>query len=629
MYKYFDKINGDGDLKKLSDEETGEYAGEIREFLIDKVTKSGGHLASNLGVVELTLALHRVFDFEKDRLIFDVGHQSYTHKILTGRKDCFDDLRKPGGLSGFTLRSESKYDPFGAGHSSTSVSAALGFAEADKLEGRDSYTVAVIGDGAFTGGMVHEALNNCHRGLKLIIVLNENEMSISPNRGKFARLISRLRSSKGYVKTKRGAITFLERIPFVGNFIYRVVRKVKNSFKRIIVRSNYFEEMGLAYIGPCDGNDIETTELMLEEAKRLSKVAVVHVKTKKGKGYEPAENDPMTYHSFYPDTTAENTFNAELGSYLEEFAERDKTVCAVTAAMGHGTGLNSFEKKYPERFFDVGIAEEHALTFCAGLACGGMKPYFAVYSTFLQRGYDNILHDIALQNLAVRICIDRAGLAASDGATHHGIFDVSFMSAIPNISIFAPATLGSMRAVLKDTENISGPVAIRYSNCAEDISVVSAFYPDGDYENYGVRSNDDLSGENYGVTIVTYGRIVSEALRTWAKLNDEGIKCQVILLEQLKPMEETAEKICGFLPKNGKIIFVEEGMRNGGAGMMLRDAADRKRIFPEERYEYEILAIDDFFPQPQDKTDYLSYCGIDAEHIYESAKCCKKPVKKP
>ena len=422
-------IKSPSDVKSLSREELLALANELREILISSVSVTGGHLASNLGAVELSIALHYVFDSPRDHIIWDVGHQCYAHKLLTGRAERFDTLRTPGGLSGFTKRSESEHDPFGSGHSSTSLSAGLGFAVADKLDKKKTFTVAVIGDGAFTGGMVSEALNNIDPSLPFIIIFNENEMSISKNVGAFARYISNIRSTKKYFTVKNNTKSALSRTVLgikLANGLRRLKRKIKNN----IYGSNYFENIGLKYLGPVDGNDTEKVIELLEQARKRGTSAVVHLKTKKGLGYPMAEAEPEKFHIVYPKEIPEKTFSSVFGEHLEDIAEKNERVCAITAAMSHGCGLDNFEKRFPDRFFDVGIAEAHAATFAAGLAAAGKIPVFAVYSSFLQRSYDSLVHDIALQELPVVVAIDRAGLADADGPTHHGIFDVSFLTGI-------------------------------------------------------------------------------------------------------------------------------------------------------------------------------------------------------
>jgi len=608
------RINSPKDLRKIPDKEIPALAGEIREYLTETVTKTGGHLASNLGVVELTIALHRVFDTPDDRLIFDVGHQSYVHKLLTGRRDGFDRLRTPGGLSGFTRRDESEYDPFGAGHSSTSVSAALGFARADKLQGRDSFTVAVIGDGAFTGGMVHEALNNCSKDLKLIIVLNENEMSISRNIGAFARHLAKIRTSKRYRRAKRDTQSVLRHIPLIGKGIFHAVRGIKKAFKNLLYSSNYFEELGLFYIGPVDGNDYGTVKRALVAAKEQGEPAIVHVRTVKGKGYPPAESDPRSFHSIHPGPQPERTFSRAFGEWLTEEGKRDPRVVAVTAAMGVSTGLEPFAERFPDRYTDVGIAEEHALTYSAGLAAGGLLPYVTVYSTFLQRAYDSLLHDVALQRLPVRIIIDRAGLAKSDGPTHHGIFDVAFLSHVPGIRLFAPITFGSLAATLEAAKDDPGPIAVRYPNVGEDPAVVSAFYPTGDYGEPFVRSDGE---RDPAAVIVSYGGLVSEALRAKDLLREKGITVSVILLEELKPYDQTAKEIARLIPPGVPVLFAEEGIFDGGASMILSERlAENLSPAPPVR----ILAIRDQFASPDAPCDLLGWLGLDAAGIAESVR---------
>lgn len=596
-YPLIDRVADRNELKKLNKNELSELCSEIRGFLTESVTETGGHLASNLGVVELTVAIHRAFDLPKDHLIFDVGHQAYTHKLLTGRREGFSTLRHRGGMSGFTKRSESEYDCFGAGHSSTSVSAAIGFAEADRLSGSDAYTVAVLGDGAFTGGMVHEALNNCRRDLKLIIVLNENDMSISKNTGAFASLIARIRASKKYYGTKRLTVRFIKHIPLVGEWLFRVIRGMKQRLKDRIFKSNYFEDLGLYYLGPVDGHDTVKLERLLSEAKRSGQSTVIHVRTVKGKGYAPAENDPSAYHGVSPKGTVKRkNFSSEAGELLIGLADRDERVCAVTAAMAAGTGLSAFEKKHPERFFDVGIAEEHALTFCAGLAANGKKPYFAVYSSFLQRGYDNLIHDIALQGLPVTVLVDRAGISEGDGPTHHGIFDVPFLCQIPNMTVCAPFDFASLKRAMERSLELSGPVAIRYSNSSD------VCRPCIELD----RTDADVSAavdEDCEYLIITYGRISSVALEVCRSLRENGVRCGVAILETLKP--QPTEAVNSLMSDRIKrVVFLEEGIKNGGVGMIMREKLSLNGA------EYIHLAIDDVFDTDRVTGDIFSDFGI-------------------
>lgn len=598
-YSILSKVKSPGDLKALPREELFVLANEIRSFLCEKVSEQGGHLASNLGVVELSIALHRVFSTPHDRIIFDVGHQSYVHKILTGRAGDFDTLRRPGGLSGFTKRCESEHDAFGAGHSSTSVSAALGFAEADKLAGSDAYSVAVLGDGAYTGGMVHEALNNCKRDLRLIIILNENEMSISPNTGGFAEQISRIRTSKGYYSAKRRVTRLLTGIPGIGKPIYRFIAGTKQLMKNAVYGTTYFEELGLDYLGPVDGNDYDKVERLLYEAKTSGRASIIHIKTTKGKGYAPAEAEPAKYHGIPPaGTLPVHNFSEELGLRLTDLARRDGRVCAITAAMSDGTGLESFKSAYPDRFFDVGIAEAHATTFAAGLAAGGMRPFFAVYSSFLQRSYDNILHDVALQGLPVTFCIDRASLSSGDGPTHHGIYDVAMLSTIPGIELYAPCTFDKLGQVLESRLRSDVPAAVRYPNAGE--LNLSCFTDMG-------QLRYDFEGERHERVVVTYGRIAAEAVKAKAEEH-----FGIILLEQLRPYADIAEKIRQILPKEcKKIVFLEEGQRMGGAGESLRG------YFTD--LDYSVLAIDGFGAGILGQ-DLLKTCKISSQDLLEELR---------
>lgn len=610
-YPYLDKVCSGDALKALSAEDTKALCAELRRFLVDKVSKSGGHLASNLGAVEISVAVHRVFDLPHDRVIFDVGHQSYVHKILSGRRD-FDTLRRPGGLSGFEKMDESEYDAFGTGHASTSVSAALGYAEADKLMGRDNYTVVVLGDGAFTGGMVHEALNNLKKDLRLIIILNENEMSISKNAGAFANHIAHMRTSKKYFRFKRVTTRIFSRIPLIGAPMLKALRTCKRYVKNAFYGGVYFEDIGLKYLGPADGNDLETVEYLLKEAKRRGTSVILHLRTVKGKGYAPAEENPSAYH-LVGGSYAGN-FSEHFGKTLCEMAKTDERICAITAAMQDGVGLSGFAKAYPDRFFDVGIAEAHALTFGAGLAAAGMKPYVAIYSTFLQRGYDSILHDIALQKLPVRIIVDRAALAAGDGATHHGIFDVSFLSAIPNLCIFAPATFASLDRFLRASASAALPIAIRYPNMSEDERIKKAFFADESRETVARADFADPAANR--AVIITYGRIATEALDAAEKLRARGIACGVILLETLKPYEVAADRVAQLLPAApSAIVFLEEGIRSGGAGMLLLDMLHARHEKLMHNKHADIVAIDDNFVIPTQNESIRRTAGITSNDV--------------
>ena len=616
---FLSDIHTPADLRALPSEAIPALCGEIREVLVQTVTQNGGHMASNLGAVELSVAMHRVFDCPRDHFIFDVGHQSYVHKLLTGRYEQFHTLRRGGGISGFTKRSESEYDCFGAGHSSTSLSAALGFAQGDRMSGSDAFTVAVIGDGAFTGGMVHEALNNVTPGLRLIIIINENEMSISKNIGRFATHMARLRRKSGYFKTKKGISRFLKRIPLVGEPMFRAVRDTKKAFKNAMYGSNYFEDLGLYYLGPADGNDYEAVEALLTEAKKLNDSVVIHLKTRKGKGYGPAEAEPGKYHGMAPagSVSVEN-FSHRLGEILIEESKRDDRICAITAAMSEGTGLEAFRAAKPHRFFDVGIAEEHAMTFAAGLAADGYRPVTAIYSSFLQRGYDQIIHDIALQNLPVLMCIDRAGLNGGDGPTHHGMFDVSFLSAIPNVTIYAPVTFAGLAVSVRKALELGTPVAIRYPNGGEDDRIRDTFYADGVPTDVSVRESNPENHEIPAAIIITHGRITREALTARERLAAEGIPVGILLCEYLKPYDRLAIEVNGRLPAGVPLLFAEEEIRAGGFGMMLTDALRRRGTL--EGRSYAILATDDSFVSQDKPEPILRTAGVDAEAMVAEVK---------
>lgn len=610
-YQYLGKVNDGETLKSLDEQAILCLNKEIREFLIERVSENGGHLASNLGVVELTVALHRVFDSPKDHIIWDVGHQCYVHKLLTGRLDRFDTLRQSGGLSGFTKRSESAHDPFGAGHSSTSISAALGFAISDRLAGNDAYSVAVIGDGAFTGGMVHEALNNVEKNLRLIIVLNENEMSIAKNTGRFANTLAHIRRGKAYFSAKKVTRNVLKSIPLIGKTLFRAVKRVKMGVKNFLYGSNYFEDLGLTYLGPVDGNDAGAIEALLREAKKLDESVIIHVKTKKGLGYQPAEQAPTAYHGVSPakKTSQKPNFSKVCGQVLTDLAAQNDRICAITAAMGDGTGLEAFHQAYPDRYFDVGIAEEHAVTFGAAMAANGYLPVFAVYSTFLQRAYDQVIHDVALQDLPLVLCIDRAGISAADGATHHGIFDVAFLSHIPGMTIYTPVTADGLALSLKKAVAANAPVAIRYPNGREHNDVLSRFYPSGAYDDVDVRA---WNTEGAQCVIVTHGKILREAIKAVEALQEQGIRAGILLCEYIKPYDKLASRIAQLIGNpETPIVFLEEEIRAGGFGMMLSDAMARQGALPR----HAIMAVDDNFVLQTKNESVYTTAGIDADCI--------------
>ena len=622
-YPILDRLHTHDDLRALSQAEVDTLSSEIRQMLVDVVIRNGGHLASNLGAVELTIAMHRVFETPRDHFVFDVGHQSYVHKILTDRRDRFDTLRQPGGISGFTKRTESEHDCFGTGHSSTSLSAALGFAMSDKLHGKDAYTIVVLGDGAFTGGMIHEALNNCKKNLRLIIVLNENEMSISKNIGRFARHLTKMRSQPGYLQTKATTGRMIKKIPLIGSGLFGLIRDFKKSIKNMLYGSNYFEDLGLYYLGPVDGNDEHAVENLLREAKRADQSCVVHIKTKKGKGYAPAEECPNVYHGLSPADAPKAdkpNFSKIFGEELCRLAQEDDRICAITAAMSEGTGLEPFREKFPDRFFDVGIAEEHAVTFAAGLAANGMRPVVAIYSTFLQRAYDQILHDVALQHLPVVFCVDRAGLNAADGATHHGIFDVAFLSQVPELVIDTPLTESMLRRSIAEALKRDTPTAIRYPNGCEQDAVLEKFYSADDRGDSPISCRSDFDAqekETLDAVIITDGRIVGEAMTAadrWAA--ETGKRLGMILMERIKPYDTAAEQIAALLPQKPlDIIFLEEDIRTGGMGVTLSDVLCRNHASQMENKRITILAPeDDFVVRERDESIYAT-AGVSADQI--------------
>jgi len=558
---YLDRIKSPADVKALTKKELDGLCAEMRECIIDTVSKNGGHLASNLGMVEATAALHRVFDSPNDKIIFDVGHQCYAHKLLTGRYESFSTLRKGGGISGFTSPAESAHDILYEGHSGTSVSAALGIAAANRLSGREEYTVAVVGDGSMTNGMIYEALNNCaDEKLNLIILINDNEMSISENIGGLHNYFSKIRTSRRYFSLKRGLEGVLSKVPLIGYPFVKFLKFIKDTFKHMVRADTLFEDLGLIYLGPVDGNDTEKMTMILEEAKKKHQCCVVHMITRKGLGYKDAEDEPSKYHSvgkFDADggiitDASKKTMSGAFGDAVCELAEKDNRVCAVTAAMCDGTGLARFAAEYPDRFFDVGIAEEHAVTFAGGLARGGMKPMLALYSTFSQRVYDQLIHDIAIQRLPLTLCLDRCGLVAGDGITHQGIFDYAAFSAIPGTKIYSVSNGDELRRAMDTAISGDGLTVIRYPK-GEDKPVPSELTKKGElYFTEGV--------ERAKTVIITHGRMAENAVAVSKLLDDIG----VIKLTRIYPVDFDA---LGALTKGTQHIYIlDESQRSGGLG---------------------------------------------------------------
>lgn len=609
--KYLDKIHSPEDLKALKSSEYPALAREIRDVMIDTVSKNGGHLASNLGAVELTMAIHLTFDSPKDRIVWDVGHQAYTHKLLTGRYEVFDTIRQKDGISGFCHPNESEHDTFYSGHSGTSVSSAYGIAQANKIKKNNNYTVAVIGDGSFTGGLVYEALNNAGRSkTNLIVILNDNEMSISKNVGSVARYLTKIRNTKRYVRMKARLERFFDRIPIIGHSLAGWIFDLKTSIKNLIYESTIFEKMGFRYMGPVDGHNIEMMCEALETAKTLGSPVLLHVNTVKGKGYNYAEKDPSHFHGisdFDIDTgephSGGDTFCNEFGNLMCQMAAKDKRITLITAAMSLGTGLGEFSNKYSDRFFDVGIAEEHAVTFASGLAKGGMLPVFAVYSTFLQRCYDEIVHDGALQDQKLVLAIDRSGFVGDDGETHNGLYDVAFLQSIPKVTVYSPSTYEEMKvdfgnAFYRDSD----VVAVRYPRGGE-WNIPEDYIPShGTFDVYGSQSAETV--------IVTYGRLFGEAAEAIKRLERLGIAARVLKLNRIKPIDHDAVKS---IIEAKSIFFFEEGVRSGGIGEKL--AAQLLQSGYKGRYS--ITAVEDCFVKQAKVPDLIRDYGFDAQSMVE------------
>lgn len=616
-----EKINQPNDIKKINPDDYRVLAKEIRRFLLQNVSKTGGHLASNLGIVELTMALHLVLDFPKDQLIFDVGHQSYVHKILTGRKDGFKNLRQFHGMSGFPKRKESNCDAFHSGHSSMSLSAALGLAAARDINHTDEKIVAVIGDGALSGGMAYEALNNMARlrGEKknLIIILNDNKMSIAENVGGMSAYLNKVRTQKGYVEFKGNVEQSLLKIPNIGKPLAGFLKKSKDSIKQLFVPGMMFEDMGLTYIGPIDGHNISLLVETLNRAKQLDEPIIIHVVTKKGKGYKLAEQNPAKFHGINPfslktgEVLSKNSSSSNTDVFsdtLVEAAREDEKIVAVTAAMPDGTGLQKFANEYPERFYDVGIAEEHAVTFCAGMAANGLKPVFAVYSTFLQRGFDQILHDTALGNYPVIFGLDRSGLVGADGETHQGVFDIPYLSVIPNLTIMAPINAKELREMLLYTlKNIKGPTAIKYSRG----EALRLFEDQWEKIRYG-KSQTLKKGRD--AVIISVGNMISEAVKAVEILENQGYKIGLVNPRFVKPLDD--EMLDHLAKDYSFIVTLEEGMLNGGFGSMVMQNLYQKGYTGKIRN----IGIKDQFVEHGSISELRHMLNLDGESIAVSVK---------
>ena len=606
-----DKINKTNDIKRLNQKEKKQLAQEIREYILKVVSNNGGHLASNLGTVELTIALESVFDPGKDRIIWDVGHQCYTHKILNGRKNELKTLRKFNGISGFPKISESKTDAFNTGHSSTSISAAMGMAKARDLKKRNQNIVAVIGDGALTGGMAMEALNHVgSSGTNMIVVLNDNEMSISKNVGGINKLLTKLRVKKNYTKSNKYGKKVISHIPIVGNAIISLVSKMKDSIKQLIIPGMYFEEIGFRYLGPFDGHDIDELEDIFRQAKELEGPTLIHVITKKGKGYKIAENNPDKFHGVgkfdletgNPVDKKGLDYSKTFGKKLVELAKKNKNIVAITAAMKDGTGLAEFAKTFPERFFDVGIAEQHALTFAAGLASNGLIPCVNIYSSFYQRCYDQVIHDICTQNLPVVMFVDRAGIVGNDGETHQGMFDLSFFRCVPNLTIMAPANFTELELMMDFAIKLGKPVAIRFPRGGESsINIPVKQVRNG-------KCNILSSGND--ITILAIGKTVSKAVSVSERLKNDNVNCEVINCRFLKPFDQ--KTVVESIKKTGKVAVIEDGTIIGGL------CSQVKEIIAENNLNIESIffAYPDRFIEHGDVSQLESKYKNDEDSIY-------------
>ncbi len=609
-----DRIQKENDIKNLTSEELEELRYEIRQFLIQSISVTGGHLASNLGVVELTMALHLAFSLPKDKIIWDVGHQSYTHKILTGRKEGFISLRQYGGLSGFPKSNESDSDCFNTGHSSTSISAGLGLAAARDITGEDYHVVSVIGDGALTGGMAYEALNNASQMEKnFIIVLNDNNMSISENVGGMSKYLANFRTADAYRDLKLGVMNTLNKVPVVGKKAVRSIRNAKSSIKQLFIPGMFFEEMGIIYLGPVDGSNIEEMIRVFNEAKRVDGPVLVHVMTQKGAGYLPAEKNPSRFHGAEPFDieTGMPLKKKEKASYTDiistamcKLAETEPKLVAITAAMADGTGLAKFAKEYPNRFYDVGIAEQHAVTFAAGLAKAGLTPVFAVYSSFLQRAYDQVLHDVCIQNLPVVFAVDRAGLVGSDGETHQGIFDISYLSSIPNMTIMAPKNKYELADMMKFAIGFHTPIAVRYPRG-------TAYEGLREYRSPIEFGKSEVIKKGSKIAFFALGSMVETAEKVVARLEEQGVNATLINARFAAPFDK--DMIVSLADEHDILITLEENVLSGGFGEHVSSFVSKKDL----ALKTHIVAVPDAYVEHGNVSILKKDIGIDEETIYE------------
>lgn len=615
MPKILDQIQKPNDIKLIDKKEYKQLAEEIRYFLVDRISKTGGHLASNLGVVELTMALHLELDFPQDKLVWDVGHQAYTHKILTGRKEAFSHLRMYGGLSGFPKRKESDCDAFVTGHSSTSISAALGMAVARDLKLEDHKIVAVIGDGALSGGMAFEALNNVAR-LKsnLVIILNDNNMSISENVGGMAAYLGKIRTNRKYQLLKDDVENVLLKVPKVGKGIVNKIKQSKDSIKRLMIPGMLFEDMGITYIGPIDGHNIDQLRLALNSALQMQEAVIIHVITKKGKGYRLAEKNPANFHGvdpFYP-KTGESRVKKVSSSYTDvfktsllELANKNEKIVAITAAMPSGTGLDAFRERFPKRFFDVGIAEEHAVTFAAGLAVQGMKPVVAIYSTFLQRSYDQILHDICIEKLPVVFAIDRAGIVGNDGETHQGVFDLSYLSNIPNMVIMAPKNGIELREMLSFAIQYEGPISIRFPRGV-------AYEGLEEYQEKIILGKSELIYQESDIVLLAVGSMVKIAEEVRIRLKEKGYAVSLVNVRFVKPFDEAF--LCSLCEEHKTIVTLEENVSLGGFGQMVASLLNNYDI---KGVKHVSVALPDVFIEHGTVEELYEKYGLSVSRIIE------------